>query len=94
MSDVDFVHADMRALPVADDSVDVVVCALALTHVPQLRDAFAEFARVLRPGAARDDHQRHCKHAERHPPRGRRCGTRAQAPWVLSRKSRRRWDHS
>ncbi|WP_407566334.1 class I SAM-dependent methyltransferase [Streptomyces sp. 184] len=37
-------------LPVADDAVDVVVCSLALTHVPDLGPALAEFARVLRPG--------------------------------------------
>lgn len=47
--------ADLRAgmldrLPVPDDHVHLVVCALALTHVPELGPAFAEFARVLRPG--------------------------------------------
>jgi SAM-dependent methyltransferase len=31
-------------------SVDVIVCALALVHVPRLQPALAEFARVLRPG--------------------------------------------
>ncbi len=33
-----------------DGHVDLVVCALALTHVPDLKPVFAEFARVLRPG--------------------------------------------
>lgn len=33
-----------------DGSVDVLVCALALTHVPDLAPVFAEFVRVLRPG--------------------------------------------
>jgi len=38
------------ALPVADRAVDLVTTALALSHVPDLRPAYAEFARVLRPG--------------------------------------------
>src|SRR5262245_19673817 len=29
---------------------DVIVCALALVHVPRLQPVLAEFARVLRPG--------------------------------------------
>lgn len=37
-------------LPLADDSVDVVVCGLALAYLPALGPAFGEFARVLRPG--------------------------------------------
>ncbi|GIF46623.1 methyltransferase family protein [Asanoa ferruginea] len=45
-----FVRGDARRLPVADGSVDLVTCALALTHLPALEPAFAEFARVLRPG--------------------------------------------
>ena len=40
----------LDALPVADGSVDAVVCALALTHVESLAPVLAEFARVLRPG--------------------------------------------
>jgi SAM-dependent methyltransferase len=31
-------------------TVDVIVCALALTHVPDLAAALTEFVRVLRPG--------------------------------------------
>jgi ubiquinone/menaquinone biosynthesis C-methylase UbiE len=38
------------SLPVEDASVDLVTCALALTHVTELAPAFAAFARVLRPG--------------------------------------------
>lgn len=40
----------LLALPVPDASVDVAVCALALMHLPDLRPAIAELARVLRPG--------------------------------------------
>lgn len=46
----DFRLGDVHRLPVDDDSVDLVVCTLALTHQPDLRPVFAEFARVLRPG--------------------------------------------
>ena len=35
---------------VDDDAVDLVVCSLALTHVPTLEPVMAEFARVVRPG--------------------------------------------
>jgi ubiquinone/menaquinone biosynthesis C-methylase UbiE len=48
--DGDFRVGDLRALPVEDAAVDVVVCSLALTHVPELGPALAEFARVVRPG--------------------------------------------
>jgi SAM-dependent methyltransferase len=46
----DFRLADLHYLPLPDNQVDVVVCALALTHVPDLRPVLSEFARVLRPG--------------------------------------------
>jgi SAM-dependent methyltransferase len=42
--------AELDRLPVPADSVDVIVCALALVHVPRLQPVLAEFARVLRPG--------------------------------------------
>ena len=45
----DFRQGDLHRLPVPDRSADVVVCALALTHVPDLVPVVAEFARVLRP---------------------------------------------
>lgn len=47
-----FLEGSLDALPVPDSSVDVVVCALALAHVPDLKPVFAEFARVLRPGGS------------------------------------------
>jgi len=46
----DFRRGDVCQLPVPDQDVDLVVCALALEHVPDLAAAFAEFSRVLRPG--------------------------------------------
>lgn len=45
-----FLLGDLHRLPLAAGEVDVVVCALALTHLADLRPALAEFARVLRPG--------------------------------------------
>jgi ubiquinone/menaquinone biosynthesis C-methylase UbiE len=46
----EFLDGDLHRLPVADGHVDLVVCGLALTHVPALEPVMAEFARVLRPG--------------------------------------------
>jgi SAM-dependent methyltransferase len=46
---VRLVHADACALPIADGSVDVVVSANLLEHVPDDRRALREFARVLAP---------------------------------------------
>jgi ubiquinone/menaquinone biosynthesis C-methylase UbiE len=46
----DFRPGDLHDLPLADGCRDIVVCALALNHVPALRPVMTEFARVLRPG--------------------------------------------
>ena len=46
----EFLLGDLHRLPVGDAEVDLVVCALALTHVPAPKPVIAEFARVLRPG--------------------------------------------
>ncbi len=50
LPDIELHEADLVDLPLPDRSVDAVVCALALTHVPELAPALTEFARVLRPG--------------------------------------------
>src|SRR5437763_1190171 len=47
---VDFRSGRLEALPVDDASVDLVTCALALTHVEKLAPVIGEFARGLRPG--------------------------------------------
>lgn len=44
-----FREGDLRAIPAARESYDLVVCGLALAHVPDLATAIAEIARVLRP---------------------------------------------
>jgi SAM-dependent methyltransferase len=43
-------RADACDLPIADCSVDAVVSANLLEHVPDDRQALREFARILRPG--------------------------------------------
>jgi ubiquinone/menaquinone biosynthesis C-methylase UbiE len=46
----EFHVAELDRMPLPDGCVDVIVCALALEHVPGLDPVLAEFARVLRPG--------------------------------------------
>jgi SAM-dependent methyltransferase len=43
-------RADAESLPFADHSFDLVLGHAVLHHLPNLRRAFAEFQRVLRPG--------------------------------------------
>lgn len=43
-------RGDLTHLPVADETVDVVVCALALSHLDRVGPVIAELARTLRPG--------------------------------------------
>lgn len=45
----DFREADLYGVPLPDDSVDLVVCALALSHIEDLARALREFVRVLQP---------------------------------------------
>jgi len=47
---LDLRAADLRSLPHDDESFDLVLCALALCHVPDLSPTMREFSRVLRPG--------------------------------------------
>ncbi|HXJ77814.1 MAG TPA: methyltransferase domain-containing protein [Candidatus Methylomirabilis sp.] len=48
--DGDFREGNLEGLPIGSGSVDVVVCALALVHLPDITGAIQEFARVVRPG--------------------------------------------
>ena len=45
-----FEEGDLTDLPLAAESVELAVCTLALTHVPELAPAVQELARVVRPG--------------------------------------------
>ena len=47
---VEFSRGELTALPVESDSMDVVTCALALTHLSDPSPAIAELARVTKPG--------------------------------------------
>jgi SAM-dependent methyltransferase len=47
---VDLRRADLAALPIESASMDLVICALALTHVERLEPVVRELARVLRAG--------------------------------------------
>jgi SAM-dependent methyltransferase len=49
LPEVELHEADLRNVPLRNDSVDLVVCAIALSHFPDLAPVFAEFVRVLRP---------------------------------------------
>ncbi len=47
---VSLLEGDAAALPLADDSVDAVICSYGMVIVPDYRRAIAEAVRVLRPG--------------------------------------------
>ena len=57
-----FYNADLRQVPLKDGSVSGILCARALCHIEDPRDAFREFRRVLRDGGwliLSDVHPRH-----------------------------------
>ncbi|WP_030570831.1 class I SAM-dependent methyltransferase [Streptomyces aureocirculatus] len=48
--EAEFRIGHLEELPLADGSVDLAVCSLAMTHLPELTAGAAELARVVRPG--------------------------------------------
>lgn len=48
-SDIRFSQADLRKLPFADGSFDIIYCVSVLEHTDQYEDIVREFHRVLRP---------------------------------------------
>jgi SAM-dependent methyltransferase len=51
-TNVDFRVAEIERLPVADDSVDVVISNCVINHTPDKPAAFKEVHRVLKPGGS------------------------------------------
>ncbi|MEP7290740.1 MAG: class I SAM-dependent methyltransferase [Chloroflexota bacterium] len=47
---VNRVQSTSEAVPLANHSVDLVICALALGHLPRLQPSLSEIGRVLKPG--------------------------------------------
>ena len=52
MVSANLAQADLRALPLAGASADLIICGLAVGHVADLPRALSEMARVLAPGGA------------------------------------------
>jgi len=50
LTQVDVLEGDATNLPLDDDTIDVVISNGVLNLVPEKERAFAEIARVLRPG--------------------------------------------
>jgi len=50
LANIAFAAADAEALPFADEAFDIAACRIALHHVPDVRGAIAEIARVTRAG--------------------------------------------
>ena len=50
MPEADFRVGQLEALPYQNASFDLVMCGLALTHLPRLSPAISEISRVLKPG--------------------------------------------
>lgn len=48
--EAEFQVGDLRELPAKDASFELIVCGLALSHLPVLNDPIRELARVLAPG--------------------------------------------
>ena len=50
LPDLDLRRGELTALPFADGTFAGVVCALALSHLPEIEAAISELGRVLQPG--------------------------------------------
>lgn len=47
---INFIEGDLTAIPLKDANIDLTICALALTHLPNIENALLELKRVTRPG--------------------------------------------
>ena len=47
---IKFIEGDLNSLPIKNNSMDLVICALALTHLPDIKVAISELTRVVKVG--------------------------------------------
>lgn len=47
---INFIEGNLTAIPLKTASIDLTICALALTHLPSIEKALSELKRVTRPG--------------------------------------------
>jgi len=47
---INFIHDDIRRIPVKDNSQDLVICSEVLEHVPNYEQVVSECYRLLKPG--------------------------------------------
>lgn len=50
LPDADWIEADTAALPLADDTIDLITCVTVLHLISDVGAAVSEWSRVLRPG--------------------------------------------
>jgi ubiquinone/menaquinone biosynthesis C-methylase UbiE len=79
--DVETAACEASALPFADGSFDLVLGHAVLHHLPDLQGAFAEFARVLRPGGTLFFAGEPSRHGDRIAAIPKRAGLRAAPLW-------------
>jgi len=46
---INFIEGNLMAIPFKDTSIDLTICALALSHLPNIEKALSEFKRITRP---------------------------------------------
>jgi len=47
---IEYAQVDLRSIPLADNSIDTIVCSEVLEHIPDQNQAMAELFRTLKPG--------------------------------------------
>lgn len=75
------IQAEAESLPVADESVDLVLGHAVLHHIPDLARAFAEMRRVLRPGGTIVFCGEPSRHGDRIATVPKRAGALAAPAW-------------
>lgn len=46
---IEFLEGDLNSLPIEDNTKDLAICALALTHLPDIYKTISELTRVVKP---------------------------------------------